>query len=259
MNTYIDNNYLIVKDTIVTCTDNSIYIDVPGEIGGIQILRIGNHAFAELNKVKQVTLPYGVERIEDAAFQWNSNMSCIKIPGTVRYFGVNVLGGCTNLNDVIIYDIPIDKKTYQELKRNSIRTVDGIYISEHIPNFISDTGFKGINNTPATVVPQNIPVLFRFNKESCWRNIDELFIDIDNFRFSESENLANENSAFLYQMKTNTFGSISYVAEIKNDAVAKSGTTLKKEKTYIFTFDDAQTKEKNGNIYISTQTLSFQS
>ena len=256
MNTYVDKDYLIAKDTIVTYTGTSNNIDVPGNFDKIHLLRIGNSAFAELNRVEQLKLPYGVERIEDMAFQGNSNMRCIKIPGTVQHFGTGVFFGCHQLNDIIIYDIQIDKNTYQKLKGDSIRTVDDVYVSEHIPRFISDTGFRGIDNTPAAVVPKNIPVLFRFDKESCGRNSNELFRDIDNFRFSKSENLTNENSAFIYQMKTDRFGSVSYVAEMMNDFAVKSEKPLPKEKTYVFTFDDTQTKEKNGNVYI-TATIKF--
>ena len=57
-------------------------------------------------------------------------------------------------------------------------------------------------------------------------------------------------------MKTDRFGRVSYVTEMMNDFAVKSEKPLPKEKTYVFTFDDTQTKEKNGNIYI-TATIKF--
>ena len=256
MNTYIDKDYLVAKDTIISYTGTSNIIDVPRYFAKIQPLRIGKSAFAELNTVEQVNLPYGVQRIEDMAFQGNSNMRYIKIPGTVQHFGTGVFFGCNQLNEIIIYDIPIDKNTYQKLKGDSIRTVDDIFISEHIPRFVSDTDFKGIENTSAIVVPKNIPVLFKYDNENSGRNSDELFRDIDHFRFIKNDNLTNENAAFIYQMKTEKFGSVSYIAEIVNDFAVKSEKPLPKEKTYIFTFDDTQTKEKDENIFI-TATIKF--
>lgn len=257
MNTYIDKDYLIAKDTIVTYTGVSKNIDVPGKFDNIRLLRIGACAFAELNTVEKLRLPYGVECIEDMAFRGNSNMRCIEIPGTVKHFGNDIFFGCHRLNDIIIYDIPIDKNTYRKLKGDSSRTVDGVYVSEYIPGFVYDTGLSRMYDTSAAVVvPKNTPVLFRFDRENCGRDSDELFRDIEHFRFSENENLANENSAFIYQMKTNSFGSVSYVAEMKNDFAVKSEKPLQKEKTYIFTFDDDKTIEKEEIVYI-TAILKF--
>ena len=49
MNTYVDKDYLVAEDTIVTYTGTSNNIDVPGNFDKIHLLRIGNSAFAELN------------------------------------------------------------------------------------------------------------------------------------------------------------------------------------------------------------------
>ena len=249
MNTYIDKDYLVAEDTIVSYTGTNSTVDVPGMFDKIHLSRIGNGAFSELN-IEYLKLPYGVQRIEDGAFQWNFNMRCIKIPGTVQCLGENLFLGCSQLNEIIWYGIELEKNIYQKLKEDSIKAMDDIFVAEHIPSFISDTGFKGIENTPALAIPPNIPVLFKFDNAEDGHITDALFRETEHFCFNKNDNFKSENAAFIYQMELNKFGVVSYVSEIANDIAVKTEKPLAKEKTYIFTFDDKKTKEKQGKMYI---------
>ena len=93
------------KYAVITACDDSVKgtIEIPKEIKGITVTRIGEHAFRGCKGLTSVTIPEGVTSIGWTAFFGCSELTSITIPEGVTAIGRHAFSGCSGLTSI---DIP---------------------------------------------------------------------------------------------------------------------------------------------------------
>ena len=94
--------YTVYKTHIaVTCCDTSkTSAIIAGSIGGTPVTEIGDNAFRDCVKLKEITLPNSVSFIGTKAFFRCTNLSNITIPVSVEEISPGAFDGCSALRDV---------------------------------------------------------------------------------------------------------------------------------------------------------------
>ncbi|MBR5961089.1 MAG: leucine-rich repeat domain-containing protein [Clostridia bacterium] len=91
------------KAVITAVTDKSIEkAEIPAEIDGYKVAAIGEDAFADCENLKTVTIPEGVQKIDNWAFENCSELSRINIPNSVTTLGEVPFAACFRLGSVTI-------------------------------------------------------------------------------------------------------------------------------------------------------------
>ena len=88
--------------TITGCNKNAVSADIPAEIDGLPVTRIGVGAFDGCTSLTSVTIPNSIERIDDNAFKDCSALTEVTIPNSVEYIGNNAFRSCSSLTGIII-------------------------------------------------------------------------------------------------------------------------------------------------------------
>ena len=110
---YIMESYVYTEDYYTyTIEDNEAVItryygnggelEIPGELGGYPVTRIGDYAFSNCDNITGITIPDSVKVIGDGAFRY-----CDSLTGTIAFDSVIEIGyaafkSCSNLSEVII-------------------------------------------------------------------------------------------------------------------------------------------------------------
>lgn len=89
--------------------DGSLYIsnfsgktselNIPSDVKGKKIKRIGTSSL-KMSKIKSVTIPDTVEKIDDYAFAFSGNIESVNIPDSVKTIGTSAFAGCAKLKSV---------------------------------------------------------------------------------------------------------------------------------------------------------------
>lgn len=75
---------------------------VPAEVNGLPVKEISNGVFSNLQTLKSVTLPEGLEDISYEAFEGCVNLQSLTLPQTISYIGNYAFQGCTSLKKIHI-------------------------------------------------------------------------------------------------------------------------------------------------------------
>ncbi len=115
--TEIDNikiEYIINQDidesiTIVGVRNVGSSFSVPEEIDGHKIKIIGKKAFLGCRLLRQITIPAGIEEIQDYAFAQCYNLRTVIIMNNKIYFGNGIFTECNMIQDICLgYEEPDD-------------------------------------------------------------------------------------------------------------------------------------------------------
>lgn len=91
--------------TITGYQGNRAIVNFPATIGGEQVKAIGAYAFSSDRRLYGITLPEGLETVEEAAFQHSNNIAYIQFPSTLTNIGdnafFNVRGDRIDWNDAL--------------------------------------------------------------------------------------------------------------------------------------------------------------
>ncbi len=99
-NIYFDKD----TGTITGCDDTVTSADIPSEIEGSEVLRIGYRAFARRMSLTDVVLPNSVIRIGEYAFESCENLTSIIIGDSVTEIAWEAFCGCGSLSSIAIPD-----------------------------------------------------------------------------------------------------------------------------------------------------------
>lgn len=111
------------------------------------VTTIGEYAFYNC-KIKSITIPNSISKIESLAFSGCTNLTSIEIPNSVMSIGYDAFKGCTGLEKVIIPDIAawcgIDIGSHDE--SNPLYYAKHLYSDENteIKNLIIPNGVTSI-------------------------------------------------------------------------------------------------------------------
>lgn len=117
--TYGKFQYVIENDdtvTIVGCDEDTTWIKLTKNLNGRLIKKIDNNAFKNHTKLTKVTLSDGLEEIGAKAF-YNTGVTEITIPATVKYIRRSAFSNCVDLKSVYA----------NSYKNKSIKLGEGIF------------------------------------------------------------------------------------------------------------------------------------
>ena len=76
--------------------------NIPAELDGHKVTSIGNAAFDNCGKLKNVVIPEGVESLKSFAFSYCSALQSVSLPDSLVSVGCSPFSGCKNLKTVEI-------------------------------------------------------------------------------------------------------------------------------------------------------------
>ena len=138
-------------------------ITIPSTVNGYPVKSIGKKAFRENPSITKVTIPEGVESIQDDAFSWSSLYE-IKLPSTLKSIGYACFALCTELHQLHI-PASVTKLDYQCIANNSITTLtvdkdNPVFDSRDDCNAVIETATTTlVHATLATVIPKSVTAL----------------------------------------------------------------------------------------------------
>ncbi|MCR5501715.1 MAG: leucine-rich repeat protein, partial [Lachnospiraceae bacterium] len=102
---YGDYEYEILNGTYAGITaykGTDTVISIPERMGSYEVSRIGKNAFKGKTAITQITIPSGVQTIQDYAFQNCSALETVSLGTGLETVGTGIFYGCTSLNHVTI-------------------------------------------------------------------------------------------------------------------------------------------------------------
>ena len=83
---------------------NDTVFEIPAEIDGKKVTRIGYNAFQKRTSLTSITIPDGVTDIEQYAFEGCTSLSDITLPDSLTSIGLSAFESCTALTDIALPD-----------------------------------------------------------------------------------------------------------------------------------------------------------
>ena len=198
-------------------------------------------------------LPPKVTTIESHAFAGDRALSCVVFPGTVQHIGGNAFLSCNQLSEITIYDYILEEKEYVNLKLQSIRAANDVYVAQQMPLFgimrdiLQATGVL----MAAYEIPDHVDRLFHMAQMPDDHGQQLFYRNVNNIGFGQHpSDPVTEHQAFLEYIKYLDEEYNSFADEL-NDSYLRTGKIPGCRKMAIFTFDDKKTKTLNGKRSIS--------
>ena len=171
---YDDNLYYLKIDkdkddtydyvVITGCEKTAVSVDIPSEINGLPVTRIGEGAFTLTEKLESVTIPDTVTAIEGNAFQMSgiknitlpdsikeidsqafcaTNLTSVDIPDSVETLGDGIFQGCYELKTVNL------GKNVENIGSGAFEDCSSLG-SIKIPDSVNYIGYGAFKGTPIT-------------------------------------------------------------------------------------------------------------
>lgn len=138
---------------ITAYTGKRRYITVPKELGGKKVSSIGEGAFSENSRIRQVTLPDSITGIRDRAFYSCNSLREIEIPEKVVRIGTEAFYGCTRLSQVsIISNGALEQIGAQAFAMSGINSIS---LPVNLTELASDAFYASTNLRTVKVVDGN--------------------------------------------------------------------------------------------------------
>ncbi len=148
---------------IVGCNEDVTSIEIPEEINGKPVTRIGNSAFQGCTSLTAITIPDSVTRIEDYTFEECTSLEKITIPNSVTDIGIYAFSSCTNLTEITLPNsiAGINYGTFRNcisLKEITIPDgVKGIYSKDFVGMDVCYVGaFEDCTNLTKITIPNSV-------------------------------------------------------------------------------------------------------
>ena len=149
---------------ITYCDENAVSIDIPAEIDGLPVTRIGEGAFANCPGLTNVTIPDSVTSIGSEAFVGCESLTSITIPNSVTSISKYAFLDCGSLNITVDESNPkysdIDGVLVNKDKTEIIMyTKDEIQPEYSIPSNVTsvgDSAFKYCGNLTSITIPSSV-------------------------------------------------------------------------------------------------------
>ena len=146
-------------------TGNEARINIPSDINGYEVTRIGTGAFAYSENLTMVNIPNSIESIDYYAFGGCKNLRSVSIPKSVTNIGGAIFGGCSALSQIIVdkenpvFDSRNNCNAIIKTDENSLVTA---CMNTSIPitvTSIGDSAYSGFETLTNIVIPDNITSL----------------------------------------------------------------------------------------------------
>ena len=253
MKYFLDKKYAVVDHTIINYTGDNVTLKVPEKIDNIVVRSIGEGAFMELPYLQYVRLPSGVTSVGAFAFRSNANLTTVVLPGTIKQIGLRAFHNCKELSEIKLYDFLIDEKEYRDLKNNSIRAADDVYVSRRVPEIpIIKDMIRACGAVPVCIVPDGVNRLFYTNYLPTDNAHQLMYRNTYNICFLDkySKPISEDEGVMECLKNSNETPCIAKADEV-NDSDLRINVHLTPVKTAVFSFHDKETKDIKGKKSLS--------
>lgn len=230
------------KVTIKQYRGTDSYVNIPSTINGYPVKYIGSSAaspFYNNKSIREVIIPYGVEKIGNMAFQYCSNLKRITIPNSVTELGYQLtFSDCSSLESITIPSgvTKIPQNTFSNC--TSLKTVK-------LPDTITEIGQNAFSNCNSLTIYGKRGTI----AETYAKNNGIPFID--NSKIAVTKVTLNKTSAKLYKGQ-----SITLTATIAPSNATNKAVTWKTSDSSIATVSGGKvTAKKAGTATITAETV----
>ncbi|MDR1866668.1 MAG: leucine-rich repeat domain-containing protein [Treponema sp.] len=183
--TYCLNSKGTIRITGYKGTNNTVVI--PSIIDGIAVTEIGNRAFYQ-KKIQSITIPYSIERIEQAAFTHNQTLKAVNVSVRNRHYA-SVDGTLFSKDKTILYRVPAGKSLTSYTIPDGVTTIEYEALYGHqlttvtIPESVTYIGWSAFayNYLTTIDIPDNVLFIGRnafahnqLTKVTCGNNLREI-------------------------------------------------------------------------------------
>lgn len=115
--------------TITGCDQNATTIEVPAEIEGMPVTKIGNRAFQDCPNLSKVTISDSVIDFGENVFTRDTSLRTVKLPVNLKEMGTGTFSGCTSLTKMTLpKTLPtVPQDTFSGCKNlNTVSVPEGI-------------------------------------------------------------------------------------------------------------------------------------
>lgn len=198
-------------------------------------LLFGEAAFNGCKKLEKLSLPQGLQAINDKTFYQCESLQEVFIPKTVTYIGVDAFGSCKNLKKVIIEDGYIYNETEGEDGEitteiaNYLTIADGEYTSDHYGGEYYTGAFANCPALTEITIPGRAKIVGKhaFANDGLLKKITLSegveTIDEGAFRVSGVEEIVFAETNTLKTIENSAF----YKANLKNLVLPEGVTAIK--------------------------------
>ncbi|MFQ8892558.1 MAG: leucine-rich repeat protein [Clostridium sp.] len=278
-------NYVVDNDEI-TITDYSgedTELEIPSEINGKTVTKIGKEAFYRCTNFTKISIPNSVIIIEDKAFKFCAKLKNIELPNSVQSIGSEAFAICINLTSIKIPDsiIRIENSTFISCMAltevdipSSVRSIGDYAFMQcenltniTIPNSVISIGeyaFSSCKNLKDVNIPNSVTQIGEFAFAWCTSltdiNIPNSVLNIGESAFYYCTNLVNVDiSSSVEEIGENAF---FYCSNLKNISVSENnkaysdedGVLFNKDKSKLLSYPSGKT-EKSYKVQNSVKTI----
>ena len=164
--TYGDFEYYILDDGTVVITDyngSAEKVDVPAEIDGKSVTRIGYEAFSWYESLTSITIPNSVTIISSRTFDHCTNLTSITIPDSVTSIGDSAFSYCRSLTSITIPDSVTSIGDYAFWNCTSLKSIK---IPDSVTS-IGDAAFLDCTSLTSITIPDSVTEIRGWTFDGC--------------------------------------------------------------------------------------------
>ena len=162
-----DLTYDIQNDGTIAITDCSESaagaLEIPAEIEGRRVTRIGEMAFFSCSSLTSVTIPEGVTSIGDDAFFCCGSLTSVTIPKSVTSIGDSVFSCCYGLMSVTI---PVGVTSIGDYAFHYCSSLTSVTIPDSVTS-IGDDAFSSCYGLTSVTIPKGVTSIGDFAFYNC--------------------------------------------------------------------------------------------
>ncbi|MGM9553855.1 MAG: leucine-rich repeat protein [Faecousia sp.] len=243
-NIYFDKE----RGAITDCDNTVTSADIPAEIDGVEVTRIGSfafqfcsnltsvtipdsvtsigeYAFSCCESLKNATIPNGVTSIGDAAFKDCNSLMSVTIPDSVTDIGWDAFQDCTSLTSVTI---PKGLTCIEVGSFYGCSSLTTLTISDSVTH-IGGSAFRDCNSLMSVTIPDSVTHVDSLAFKGCSSltsvTIPKNLTSIDSGAFSDCSSLTDIN-----------------VAEGNSNYISENGILFNKNKTILHAYPAGKTQ-----------------
>lgn len=131
-----------VEIRITGCEKEVTAVEIPAEIAGKPVTRIGLDAFYKCSSLTTITMPDGVTILGADAFSFCTSLTEVTMPNSLTSIGSNAFSGCSSLTEI---EIPDSVTSIRESAFSDCKKLTSITIPDSVTS-IEKSAFSGCNN-----------------------------------------------------------------------------------------------------------------
>ena len=191
----VEGGYEITNVKADKVIDENGHLEIPSEIDGVPVVRIGDTAFMGCGTLKSVSIPSSVTSIGNSAFSGCYSLTSITIPDGIVTIGNSMFMNCLSLTSIVIPNsvTSIGNKAFAQCE-----ALTNITIPESVTS-IGDSAFYKCKSLVNITIPNNVTNIGLHAFSEC-KAIEGINVNILNNSYeSINGNLYTEDKKTLIQ------------------------------------------------------------